>query len=141
METSLGPRKFIPSSSRWQPTISSKLLKSHTFLPIRRHTPPLVHGRPWVRVGRGDPVAIANWTTLNALVLHVRICGGPGGEIPWGYPSTHPTDEIVRVGVWVSWCELIMPTSTGGLWVILSRRCEKTPQTYQPKEAARETKR
>ena len=40
METSLGPRKFIPSSSRWQPTISSKLLKrlhlsSHppTYLP------------------------------------------------------------------------------------------------------------
>ena len=27
METSLGPGKFIPSSSRWHPTISSKLLK------------------------------------------------------------------------------------------------------------------
>ena len=27
METGLGPGKLIPSSSRWQPTISSKLLK------------------------------------------------------------------------------------------------------------------
>jgi hypothetical protein len=42
METSLGPGKFIPSSSRWQPTISSKLLKR-----LHLSSDPPTHPTPW----------------------------------------------------------------------------------------------
>jgi len=60
METSLGPGKFIPSSSRWQPAISSKLLKR---LHLSSHLPTY---HPWYSrprlVGQAPfRRSIANW--------------------------------------------------------------------------------
>jgi hypothetical protein len=50
METSLGPGKFIPSSSRSQPTISSKLLKRlHLSHPPTYPTPGIRDPGSWGR--------------------------------------------------------------------------------------------